>query len=108
MFKFFKKKELKCACNASKLSSAPKSFEGEITSIKVLGTGCKSCNELNENCKSALKELGLGLEVEYIKDISVIASYGVLSVPALVVNEAVLSAGRALSKSEIKELLSKA
>ena len=50
----------------------------------------------------------MGLEVEYIKDISVIASYGVLSVPALVVNEAVLSAGRALSKSEIKELLSKA
>ena len=107
MFKFFKKKELKCACNANETSFEPKSFSGEITSIKVLGTG-KSCNELNENCKSALKELGLGLEVEYIKDISVIASYGVLSVPALVVNEVVLSAGRALSKSEIKELLSKA
>lgn len=108
MFKFFKKKKLKCACNANEISFEPKSFSGEITSIKVLGTGWKSCNELNENCKSALKELGLGLEVEYIKDISVIASYGVLSVPALVVNEAVLSAGRALSKSEIKELLSKA
>ncbi|MCI7501387.1 MAG: thioredoxin family protein [Campylobacter sp.] len=106
MFKFFKKKKLKCACNANEISFEPKSFSGEITSIKVLGTGC--CNELNENCKSALKELGLGLEVEYIKDISVIASYGVLSVPALVVNEVVLSAGRALSKSEIKELLSKA
>lgn len=108
MFKFFKKKELKCACNANETSFEPKSFSGEITSIKVLGTGCKSCNELNENCKIALKELGLGLEVEYIKDISAITSYNVLSVPALVVNEVVLSAGRTLSKSEIKELLSKA
>ena len=107
MFGFFKKKEVKSACNADEISFKPKDLKSKITSIKVLGTGCKSCNELNENCKIALKELGLELEVEYIKDISAIASYDVLSVPALVVNEVVLNAGRSLSKSEIKELLSK-
>lgn len=78
-----------------------------ITSIKVLGPGCKSCHELNEASIAAVKELGMDLEVEYITDMEKIMSYGVMSMPALVVNEKVVSAGKALKTAEIIKLLQK-
>lgn len=36
----------------------------KITSIKVLGAGCKSCHEQYENAKTAVKSMGLSVEVE--------------------------------------------
>ena len=81
--------------------------ECEIKSIKVLGPGCKSCHELNEASITAVKELGMNLEVEYITDMEKIVSYGVMSMPALVINEKVVSMGKALKTAEIINLLKK-
>lgn len=78
-----------------------------IASIKVLGPGCKSCHELNEASIAAVKELGLDLEVEYITDMEKIVSYGVMSMPALVINEKIVSMGKALKPAEIIKLLKK-
>lgn len=78
-----------------------------IKSIKVLGPGCRSCHELNEACITAVKELGMELEVEYITDMEKIVSYGVMSMPALVINEKVVSMGKALKPAEIIRLLGK-
>ena len=58
-----------------------------VLSIKVLGSGCKKCHDLNEITKAAVKELGINIEVEYVTDMQKIASYGVMSTPALVINE---------------------
>ena len=58
-----------------------------VLSIKVLGSGCKKCHDLNEITKAAVKELGINIEVEYITDMEKIISYGVMSMPALVINE---------------------
>ena len=47
------------------------------TTIKALGGGCRKCETLLENTKKAVKNLGIGADIEYITDYSVIASYGI-------------------------------
>ena len=83
------------------------SAEMGIKGIAVLGSGCKSCHALFENTKAAVSELGLETEVEYITDLEKIMSYGVMSMPALVVNGKVVSMGKVLKSKEIVELLNK-
>ena len=75
--------------------------------VKVLGSGCKKCNELEENTKLAMKELGLNLEIEHVTDFAQIAAYGVMVTPALVVSGRAVSAGKVLKPSEIKPFLEK-
>ena len=107
------KAEPACACNgnaAEYVASEGCCCGGEkcsIQSIKVLGPGCKSCHELNEASIAAVKELGMNLEVEYITDMEKIMSYGVMSMPALVINEKVVSMGKALKTADIIKLLKK-
>ncbi len=87
-----------CCCNGEKCA---------IQSIKVLGPGCKSCHELNEAANAAVKELGMAIKVEYITNMEKIISYGVMSMPALVINEKVVSMGKALKTQEIITLFKK-
>lgn len=76
--------------------------------VKVLGSGCAKCNALEDVTRQALAELGLDLEVGHVTDFTQIASYGVMTTPALVVDGKVLSAGRTLTKGEAVELIKKA
>ncbi len=78
-----------------------------IVSIKVLGAGCKSCHEQYENAAVAVKALGLPVEVEYITDMEKVMGYGVMSVPAIVVNEKVVSMGKVLKAADVEKLLHK-
>lgn len=73
--------------------------------IKILGTGCKKCKKLEANTRQAVEELGLDASVEKVEDIQGIMSYKVMTTPALVVDEKVVSAGKLLSSKEIKALL---
>lgn len=73
--------------------------------IKVLGSGCSNCKVLEANTKKALEELKIKADVEKVTDISKIVEYGIMSTPALVVNEKVVSYGRVLTSEEIKKLL---
>ncbi len=75
------------------------------TTVKVLGSGCKNCRTLYENAKQAVSALGLDADVQYVTDMSVIAKYGVMSMPAIVINEKVASAGKVLEADEIEKLL---
>ena len=81
--------------------------EGEICCIKVLGAGCKSCHEQYKNAKAAVKALGLPVEVEYITDMEKVMGYGVMSMPAIVVNEKVVSMGKVLKAADVEKLLHK-
>lgn len=78
-----------------------------IYCIKALGAGCKSCHEQYENAKQAVKDMGLSIEVEYITDMQKVMEYGVMSMPALVVNENVVSMGKVLKSADIIVLLHK-
>jgi len=73
--------------------------------IKVLGPGCKKCNTLHDATQKALEELKLEVKVEKVDDMIKILSYGVMSTPALVINEKVVVSGKVPSVSEIKELI---
>ena len=70
--------------------------------IKILGTGCPSCQALEEKARTAVAELGIEAQIEHIREIDKIIAYGVMSAPAIVVNEEVKAAGRVPEVEEIK------
>ena len=72
-----------------------------MKTIKVLGSGCKSCHALYDNAKGVVKQAGLNVELEYVTDLEKIMSYGVMSTPALVFNEQVVSMGKVLKVNQI-------
>jgi small redox-active disulfide protein 2 len=74
--------------------------------IKILGTGCANCKNLEKATRAAVAELNLDATVVKEEDIVKIMSYGIMRTPALVVDEKVLFYGRVPSVSEIKEMLS--
>lgn len=78
-----------------------------ICCVKVLGSGCKSCHALWEASKAAVQNIGLNVEVEYVTDMEKIMGYGVMSMPALVVNEKVVSMGKVLKAADVEKLLRK-
>lgn len=73
--------------------------------IKVLGTGCSSCKALYATVEEAVKELGIDATVEKEEDLNKIMAYNVMSLPALVVNEKVVSKGQKLTVKQVKQLL---
>lgn len=101
-----KKEETKpCCCGGNTATPETNSASGAITSIKVLGAGCKSCHQMYENTKQAVQNVGLDIEVEYIIDMEKVMQYGAMSMPVLVVNEKIVSVGKVLKAKEIAELL---
>ena len=73
--------------------------------IKVLGPGCRRCEQLAATTKDAADQLGLDYELEKVKDIAKLADYGVMMTPGLVVDGEVKSQGKVLSLEEIKAML---
>jgi len=76
-----------------------------VLSVKVLGPACARCKALEANTKSALDKLGLKADFNHVTDFSQIAAYGIMSTPALVINEKVVSFGRVLSAEEVVKIL---
>ena len=73
--------------------------------IKVLGPGCRRCEQLAAATKEAADQLGIDYELEKLKDVAKLAEYGVMMTPALVVDGKVKSQGKVLSFDEIKAML---
>lgn len=78
--------------------------QGEA-SIKVLGSGCAKCNQLEAAVKAALEQLGMDPAVDHVTDFAQIAAYGVMSTPALVVDGNVVSFGKVLKTDEVVAIL---
>ena len=78
-----------------------------MMNVKVLGGGCSKCETLLANAKEAIEKAGVKAEVEYITDMEQVMSYGVMSMPAIVVNEQVVSMGKVLKAAQVEELLKK-
>jgi small redox-active disulfide protein 2 len=73
--------------------------------IKILGTGCVNCRNLETLTRTALDELGLTVEIDKVTDPGEIASWGVMSTPALVIDDDVVLSGRVPPADQIKQLL---
>ena len=73
--------------------------------IKVLGGGCCKCENLLEAVKEAVAEKGINAEIEYITDMARIMEYGIMSTPALMVDDRIVSMGRVLKAKDVLKLL---
>ena len=98
LFNFEKK------ANKESKSVKENNFADSISLI-VLGSGCKSCKQLYENALSATS--GTGVKLDYVTDLEKIMEYGVMSMPALVINGSVVSSGKILNVAEIVDLINK-
>jgi small redox-active disulfide protein 2 len=76
--------------------------------VKVLGPGYANCQNLEKAARAAPTDLGLQATVEKVTDYATIAGYGVMSTPALVVDDKVVLAGRVPSTAQVGELLAAA
>lgn len=73
--------------------------------IKVLGAGCANCHTLEDRTDQALTQLGTGGTVQMVTDYAQIAGYGVMSTPALVVDDQVVVVGRVPDVPELVSIL---
>ena len=96
-----------CADGSCDTGEKKQSFNAGVMRIKILGSGCKNCVALTKNAEKALEELGVEAEVMKVTDFQDIMAYGVMSTPALVINEKVVFSGKVLKPKEIKALLKK-
>ncbi len=74
--------------------------------IKILGTGCNKCEKIEKNLRTALEELNIDATVESVEGLVEIVRYGVMTTPALVIDDKVVSVGKVLSTKDLKKLLS--
>lgn len=103
-----KKEESKSCCdtcNAQTKEGVKSQLEG--ASVKILGSGCAKCNELEANTKAALEQLGMDSAIDHVTDFAKIAAYGVMSTPALVVDGKVVAYGKVLKTEEVVKILQK-
>lgn len=78
-----------------------------IMDIKILGTGCAKCKNLEKVTREVVEKNGFNATITKVEDIMDIMKYNIMSTPALVVNETVEIKGRVPSADEIKQVLSK-
>jgi len=93
-------------CDAESMAKA-ESAKTEGAGVKVLGSGCAKCNQLEAATKAALEQLGMDTTIDHVTDFSQIAAYGVMTTPALVVDGKVVSYGKVLKTDEVVKILQK-
>ena len=75
--------------------------------IKILGTGCPKCKTLERLTREVVDQNRIEATITKVEDIVEIMKYGIMSTPALVVDEKVEIKGRVPSLDEIKRILIK-
>lgn len=112
MLNFFKKNKKEaeehtektpCVCTGQTVSEKPAAGRG-VLSVKILGTGCRSCHALYDAAKALCDKKSMTASVEYVTDLQKIMGYGVMSTPAVVVNEKLVSVGRVYTETELELL----
>jgi len=69
--------------------------------IKILGPGCARCDQLEKITEEVVKELGIDVSLEHVKDVKKIMEYPILHTPGLVLNEELVCSGRVPTKAEV-------
>lgn len=82
----------------------------ESLEIEILGPGCPQCNrmEMEMEIMSVLTELDLPADVRHVRDIKEIGTYGIMGMPALVIDGRVVATGTVLTQTRLKALLKEA
>ena len=64
-----------------------------MVSVKVLGTGCKKCQNLENKVRELVSSNNIDATVEKVTDIQEMVNYGIMMTPGLIINEKVKSFG---------------
>ena len=83
-----------------------KKEEEKKTPACACSCGC-AASEAESITNDCCPDMGLSVEVEYITDMQKVMEYGVMSMPALVVNEKVVAMGKVLKAADVVALLHK-
>lgn len=105
-----KEKMSSCCCSGNCDAENISKYEVEkthVASVKILGSGCAKCKQLESATKKALEQVGMDTTIDHLTDFSQIAAYGVMTPPALVIDGRVVSYGKVLSTEEIVKILKK-
>lgn len=76
--------------------------------IKILGTGCSKCNNLEIQVRELVGKHRIEAEVTKISDINLISQYGIVMTPGIVIDERLVSVGYVPSSEEILKLIADA
>jgi small redox-active disulfide protein 2 len=95
------------------LLRAFKTFTGEAAEeapaggvrIQVLGPGCHNCDRMEQDVREVLAELKMPGDLSHVTDPAEIAKYGLMGVPALVINGRVVCVGTLPDRNRIKQWL---
>ncbi len=75
-----------------------------MKTIKILGTGCAKCKQMEAVIRTTLDEIGVEAIIEKVEDIEKIMAYDVMSTPALVIDEKIIMRGKVPTMDEIKAI----
>ena len=79
-----------------------------IVEVKVLGQGCVQCDGLEHELMGVMAELNLRADIEHVREVKAIASYGVMGTPALLINGQVKCVGSVPARNKLIEWLTEA
>lgn len=75
--------------------------------IKILGPGCPKCKTLEKLTREVVEQNGIEATVTKVEDIVEIMNYGIMTTPALVVDDKVVLKGRVPSYDELRKILTR-
>jgi len=73
--------------------------------IQVLGPGCHNCDRMEQDVREVLAELKMPGDLSHVTDPAEIAKFGLMGVPALVINGRVVCVGTLPDRNRIKQWL---
>jgi small redox-active disulfide protein 2 len=79
-----------------------------MLTVKILGSGCANCKKLESIAREAAAQGNVAAEFVKVSDMKDIVAYGVMSTPALVINEKVVSSGRIPATADVLQWMAAA